>query len=286
MRKRGLTFEQDKIVVGGGIRALLYASLRELPVAFTSPVPPFRFDIFPFDNLSKLGFELNETTTSREVWERLMFLLGLSGLVLTSGTGNSLRVADKTLIVASNSSSTKYNFNRLVVFDDKEIKGLPRITKEEKEASRVIDWVNVRSGCGHDIDRLEDDGSDFVKEIIFYPSDRSDNSIWKDLVAISHLTDEQLKDFDYSDTMARFKIIKMMKKAGIRGARNGRDQLRPDRYKYYAIKVEPAERQVYSNDTRYYEQDERFEFCYDSVGEIINNSSPPEGYFRKLSEVF
>ena len=76
----------------------------------------------------------------------------------------------------------------------------------------------------------------------------------------------------------------MMKKAGIRGARNGRDQLRPERYKYYAIKVEPAERIVYSNDVRYYEQDERFEFCYDSVEEIISNSGAPGGYFRKLSE--
>ena len=284
MKQRGLTFEQDKIVVGGCIRSLLYASFRELPVVFASPLPPFRFDLFPFDNLSKLGFELNETTTSREVWERLMFLLGLSGLVLTNGTENNLRVVDKTLVVATDSRSTKYNFNRLVVFDDKEIKGLPRITKEEKEASRVIDWVNVRSGCGHDIDRLEDDGDDFIKEIIFYPSERSDNKNWKDLAAISYLTDEQLKDFDYSDTMARFKIIEMMKKAGIRGARNGRDQLRPGRYKYYAIKVEPAERQVCSNDVRYYEQDERFEFCYDTIEEIIKNSSAPQGYFGKLCE--
>ena len=84
--------------------------------------------------------------------------------------------------------------------------------------------------------------------------------------------------------MARFKIIEMMKKAGIRGARNGRDQLRPERYKYYAIKVEPAERLVCSNDTRYYEQDERFEFCYDSIKEIIESSPAPQGYFSKLCE--
>ncbi len=287
MKKGGLTFEQDKIVVGGCVKALLYASLRELPVVFSRPAPPFRFDLFPANNLSKLGFELDETTTSREVWERLMFLLGLSGLALTSGFESSLRVDGKTLVVSSGSRSIRYNFNKLVIFDDKEIKGLPRIAKEEKASSRVIDWVNVRSGCSHDFHRLEDDGSSFVREIIFYPSERSDNKNWKDLAAVSYLTDEQLNDFDYSDTMARFKIVDMMKKAGIRGARNGRDQLRPGKYKYYAVKVEPAERQVISRNVRYYEPDERFDFCYDSDRENYRNrNAAPRGYISKLCEVF
>ena len=96
----------------------------------------------------------------------------------------------------------------------------------------------------------------------------------------------QLRDFDYSDTMAKFKIKDMMKQAGIRGARNGRDQKRPDKYKYYAIKVEPAEREVISRNVRHYEPDERFEFRYDSIEELITNASPPSGYLRKLCEAF
>ena len=84
--------------------------------------------------------------------------------------------------------------------------------------------------------------------------------------------------------MAKFKIKDMMKQAGIRGARNGRDQKRPDKYKYYAIKVEPAEREVISRNVRHYEPDERFEFCYDSIEELIANASPPSGYLRKLCE--
>jgi len=286
MKKGGLTFEQDEIVVGGCVKALLYASFRELPVVFTRPIPPFRFDLFPADNLSKLGFELDETTTTREVWERLMFILGLSGLVLTNGLESSLRVDDRVLIVSAGPRPVKHNFRKLVIFDDRQIKGLPRITEEKEETNRVIDWVNVRSGCRHDFDRLEDDGSDFVREILFYPSDRSDNKNFKDLAAISYLTNEQLRDFDYSDTMAKFKIKDMMKQAGIRGARNGRDQKRPDKYKYYAIKVEPAEREVISRNIRHYEPDERFEFRYDSVEELIANASPPSGYLRKLCEAF
>ena len=108
----------------------------------------------------------------------------------------------------------------------------------------------------------------------------------KDLAAISYLTDEQLADFDYSDTMVKFKVTKMMKEAGIRGARNGRDVNNPERYKYYAVKVEPAERQVFTDVVRTFKPDDRFEFCYDTLEDIVSNIKKPEHYLGKLSESF
>jgi len=283
--KRGkLVFEKDQIVVGGDIRSLLYAAIHELPIVFHRPVSPFRFDLLPNPHLANLGFEVTEELTARQVWERLMFLLGLSGLVLSPEGPNSLRVDENKLVISTDAKSYQYNFKKLIVFDDQEITGLPRVKKETRGTNRVIDWVNVRSGCRHEHDYLSDSQNNFIKEIFFYPSDRSDNSKLKDLVAISYLSDTQLEDFDYSDTMARFKILKMMKEAGIRGARNGRDQKNPQRYKYYAVKVEPAERIVERDVTRYYEEDDRFLFIYDSVDDILNTSSKPKGYLGKLCE--
>ena len=120
----------------------------------------------------------------------------------------------------------KFNFNKLVIFDDEKVSGLPRIKKETKGKNRVLDWVNVRSGCSHSVLHLHSD-EDFVKEIIFYPTDRSDNRNLKDLVAISYLTDEEVNDFNFSDTMVKFKVTEMMKEAGIRGTqRSGRQQPR------------------------------------------------------------
>ena len=46
------------------------------------------------------------------------------------------------------------------------------------------------------------------------------------------LNEQQLRDFEYSDTYARFKTLAMMKEAGIRGARNGKDANRPGKYIY------------------------------------------------------
>ena len=168
---RTLTFDKDSIVVGGCIRALLYAFFHELPVVFTKPDPPFRFDPLPDCDVSKLGLESRERT-QLEIWERLVFLLGMAGNLPVVHDDNKLRVSENTLTVTSGNTATKFNFNKLVIFDDKQVKGLPRVEREEKEKNRVIDWVNVRSGCSHDIPYLVDDKGLFVKEIIFYPTDR------------------------------------------------------------------------------------------------------------------
>ena len=285
VKQKGLTFEQDRIVVGGCIRSLLYAFFHELPIIFVRPHPPFRFDDFPDCDVGALGLERKERT-QLEVWERLVFLLGLSGKMPINSRDNKLRIVDNVLTVTSGNAATKFNFNKLVIFDDEQVKGLPRVKREEKKKNTVFDWVNVRSGCNHDIPHLVDNEGFFVNKIIFYPTERSDNKKHKDLVAISHLTDQQLQDFDFSDTMARFKIIKMMKEAGIRGARNGRDVKNPEKYKYYAVKVEPAEREVFSNNKRFYESDERFDFRYDTLEEILSSAQRPKGYLKKLCEAF
>jgi hypothetical protein len=134
------------------------------------------------------------------------------------------------------------------------------------------------------------DGDDFINKVIFYPTQRAENKNFKDLYAESYLTDEQLADFDYSETMARFKILKMMKAAGMRGERNGRNPKYPENssvpYKYYAIKIEPAERVVYSATKRIYEPDPRFEFRYDTIEEALANAKRPKGYLGKLSKKF
>ena len=78
----------------------------------------------------------------------------------------------------------------------------------------------------------------------------------------------------------------MMKEAGIRGARNGKDVNNPDRYKYYAVKVEPAQRTIERNVKRYYQEDGRFDFRYDTLEELLENLKRPQGYLSKISEAF
>ena len=277
-------YQKDTIVIGGCLAALLYAFKNSLPVIFANPKPPFRYDKIEKEyDLSFLGLEPFESYYQRQVWERLLVLLGLSGNLPLSDNASGLRIVDNLLTVTTNNHRVaKFEFNKLVVFDDEGVTGLPPISGEIKEKNRVIDWVNIRQGAKHQHDELDGD-DDFVSKVIFYPSDRHDNKKLKDLVAISYLTDEELLSHDYSDTMVKFKVTKMMKAAGIRGTRNGRDVNNPDKYKYYAIKIEPSERIIEPDVKRYYEPDERFEFKYDSVFDLLREPKTPENYLGKLS---
>ena len=283
----------DTVVIGGSLQAFLYAYANNLPVIFVDKKPPFEFD--EVDNLDFEGLGLqysyNEGRKYSEryggkekrhlrLWERIGFLLGVAGLMPLSDLAESIRIQDNQL---------KINFNKLVIFDDEKVSGLTATTKQEKSKNRVIDWFSVRSGCNHEVAHLVDP-EDFINKIIFYPTKRSENRNLKDLYAESYLTDEQLTNFDYSETMARFKILKMMKEAGMRGERNGRNPKYPERssvpYKYYAIKIEPSERVIYSATKRFYDPDSRFEFRYDTIDEALANTKKPEGYLGKLSEKF
>lgn len=293
----------DTVVIGGNLQAFLYAYTNSLPIVFVDGKPPFEFDEVDSLDFEGLGLRYSynkgriysERYGGKEkrhlrLWERIGFLLGVAGLMPLSNFAESIRVQDNQLKIATERQRTaKINFNKLVVFDDESISGLPNVRKSEKGNNRVIDWFNVRSGCNHSFDLLEDP-DDFVNKVVFYPTKRSENRKLKDLYAESYLTDEQLSDFDYSETMARFKILKMIKAAGIRGERNGRNPLYPERstvpYKYYAVKIESAERAVYSATKRFYEPDPRFEFRYDTIEEALANVKKPEGYLGKIGDLF
>ena len=278
-------YEKSQIVIGGCLSSLLYAYKNDLPVIFINPRPPFRYDKIESEyDLSFLGLPPFEIYYQKQVWERLLLLLGLSGNLPLSSNTAGLRVVDNLLTVTTeNHRVVKFKFDRLIIFDDVDLTGLPPMAGQIAAKNRVIDWVNVRSGCTHSHAELKT-ADNFVNHIIFYPSDRTDNSNLKDLVSVSYLTDEELQDHEYSDTMVKFKVQKMMKEAGIRGARNGRDVKNPNKYKYYAVKIEPSERVVEKDIKRYYEPDERFEFHYEGVLDLLKDPKRPPGYLGKLSE--
>ena len=245
----------DTVVIGGNLPAFLYAYTNNLPIIFVDGKPPFEFDEVDSLDFEGLGLRYSynkgriysERYGGKEkrhlrLWERIGFLLGVAGLMPLSNFAESIRVQDNQLKIATERQRTaKINFNKLVVFDDESISGLPNVRKSEKGNNRVIDWFNVRSGCSHSFDLLEDP-DDFVNKVIFYPTKRSENRQLKDLYTESFLTDEQLQDFDYSDTMARFKVLKMMKAAGIRGAKNG--FTKTGIQNRYAAKIEHSYREV------------------------------------------
>lgn len=282
-------YSHDTIVIGGGLNALLYSFFHGYPCLCVEPRIPFRFDFA--DNKSDFEFLGIYTGNMRQAWERLAFTLSLSGQLPMGNKPASINIKENLLKVPThNSRLGKFSFERLVIFDDGRTTGLPAMRSQAIEKSRVIDWFDVRSGMEHDHDFLET-ADNFIKEVYFYPSERfglqKGSRTRKDLVAISYLEPDQVPSFDYSDTMARFKIIQMMKDAGIKGARNGRDTYNPNIYRYYSPKIESVERQIETRIRNYYSRDDRFEFLYDTPAEVIEKYfCDPGNYASKINKIF
>mgnify|MGYP003647340084 FL=1 len=292
-----MNIHYEKVVVGGSLEAFAYAFKHCLPVLYTNLKPPFKFDYLQ----SGVDFDLNinpppnvlktasGTTTfgpsKLQVWQKLLFVLSVSGKVIYGDTVRSAQVdGDEIQLSCDGTHRKSITFDQAIIFDDEKIIGLPAIKKQTKHKNIVYDWVNIVSGGSHEYDFLQYD-DEFVNVIHFYPSERNDNTRLKDLVSVSYLTDEQLIDFSYSDTYVRFKLLDLFKELGIRGARNGRDVNRPGHYKYYAVKLEPSDRQVVRRVVNEYESDERLVFNYEDFSEIVKQPTVLEGYLKRICKI-
>ena len=291
---RDINIECDKLVIGSTLEALTYSYLNNIPFISCRLCPPHRFEYFnQMDDLSIFGIKNNSRTIQTNfegqtvgsdkirLWERLFFYLSVAGLSPLTDKAESLRITDNVLKASTaNARMVKMHFNQLIVFDDKNVHGLG-LHKIENKKFKVYDWFDVRSGMKHDYDQLEDT-TDFVNHIIFYSSDRvSGEHNFKDAVAVSSLTQEQLDDFEYSDINARFKTLYLMKQAGIRGARNGRDMLNKARFKYYTVKIENTHREIIKP-RNIYEPLDNITFNYDSFNDIIDKNPLKKSYVSQI----
>ena len=289
-------YHHDNLVIGGGLNAIIFAYLKGYPLVTNRDVLPFRFNYFDCDvDLSKLclGLEkihLQEKTlgpSKLDVYKHLNFVLSLGGLLpLGNGFFSSRLKEDNLLkITTKNSRMIQIKFDHLYIFNDDNIAGLPEpVESLDEDMFKVFDWIDVTS-TAHPHQYLKTE-ENFIREVFFYPTERTDgyHPDKKDLVAISYLNGEQLKDYEYSDTYAKFKVLAILKEMGIRGQRNGRDMLDKTKYKYYALKVKPYRREVVSLQKNLYDDIDNIEFMYQSEEDILNdNSIEEEHYVHRLN---
>jgi len=218
--------------VGGSLSALMYAYINDYSVFFAEPEIPFRFDYlknhtslnFPLTSksLTTFGEEMQVGLPKQHLWDRLFFLLSLGGKIPLSNMCNKMRY-DGNSLVCSNEYSKIFEvvFDRCHYFGENNAEGLVSKNTLDEDIYLCYDYIAFNSGGKHEIDFIHTD-DDFVSEIWFYSSDRIDgNTPVRDVCTVSRLTESQLLDFDYSETMVRFKVLKIMKDNGMRGKLSG-----------------------------------------------------------------
>ena len=278
--------KHSNIVVGSCLNAVVYAFLNNYPLLLNKYEPPLPFELFPHDtDLDVFGIDKVEIklmtpegvrkfgNSKSELWKRLCYSLSLSGLMPLSNNASSMRLEGEILkVFPSNAKMIKFNFSQLHIFNGEGVEGL--INYSDNVLYQVADWIDVRSGMVHKYDRIEST-SPFVNCIHFYPSERIEgNHNKKDLVAISHLTKEQLNDINYSDTYVRFKTRDMMKQLGLKGKRNGKNPNYPHSsatpYKYAPLTLENNRREVRIISHGSYEDKKNVSFVNYTVEELCN----------------
>tara|TARA_R110000824_G_scaffold150209_6_gene320746 strand:+ start:4883 stop:5680 length:798 start_codon:yes stop_codon:yes gene_type:complete len=260
---KAFKYQFDKIVVGGNLGALSYCCKHNIPLLINRADPPRRFE-----------------PDKSELWDKLYFLLSLSGLNLLGDMASTVRILGNELSVATKGlKNIKMNFNELTVFDDRFVTGLPMPIKEKNEFI-VLDWMDATRCTSHNYKHLFTKNN-FVKEVHFYPTDRIDGNHTnkKDLVAVSYLTKEQLQNFEYSDTYARFKVEKLLKENGIIGSKNGFQNGKPINY---ALKLKVKKRETQKRYMHLYNDTENIKFKYENT---LQNKISHLEYISKLNNM-
>lgn len=280
-----------EIVIGGGLSAVLYAYCTDSVLLRSEDLGPPPFDFFEAGvdlsalNVEAKRFELCSNSdykivgaSKRELWERLSFIKSICGGLPFSDKIVSIRIdrAARLLTVSGRGTSTDFEYDKLRIFGDKNVHGIsdlqvfsePEVIEDKKY--KVYDWFDVRSGCRHKFDYISTE-DDFVRELFFYPSARvhGRHDDLKDVVSVSYLNKNQLNSVEYSDTYARLKVKQIMKDHGIRGTRNGRDTKNPEKFKYYALRLESSSRDICEVQKNSYHDAEDIIFDYRTPEEIL-----------------
>ena len=228
-------FYFDELVLGGSLTALLYAYKKNLPILIDVAHVPFVLEETPMHwDLSFLGFKKGGEHKKSQVWDRLSFLLAMSGLVIFPNNIQSFRLQDnKIQIIGLDNKKMHAHFNKLVEFD-----------RDTKDYLMVYDWFAVHSGSRHDWEVIPNPSSDLCHLLLFHRSTRPrTRKDVKDVCAVSRVSREDLNCIEWSNTYTRIKTLQMMKEVGIRGRANGYDK--KGRTLHYAIDIEHMYREVF-----------------------------------------
>ena len=224
-----------KIITGGSLESLFYAYIHETPIVLTQPYVPFELDVVEDSSLFELlGYTAEIPLTKVQVWDRLVFVLSMAGLVMMPNNVRSVRQERNKIIFSLNDNS------RFIVAYERKISFDKHLDKEVD----VYDWFDIRSGAKTELQEINDPENNLVHKIIFYDSQRkgTGGKGFKDLVSLSRMQKAELHEYENSESYVRLKTLQMMKEEGMRGRPNGYNKRGIQQF--YAINIEHMHREI------------------------------------------
>jgi hypothetical protein len=206
-------------------------------------------------------------------WSRLQIAMALSGRLINHKHPNNIRITENQIKISTHGSLHKYDFGHCKIFDTTNLHLENEIKTHHPSSYTVYDDFEVSIlGGKHNYLEPKISNDTFAREVHFYISDRVDGANYiTDCVVESLLTREELHDFEYSDSMARFAVLRHLDFIGIRG--NFMKLYKTGMPKYRKPKVIHQNRVVIKKEQNVYEDSERVKFLNFSMREILNEFS-------------
>ena len=203
--------------------------------------------------LNKLSFPLEfEDDITKEAYALLYTKLMLHGRTIGGDSVTNSRISDDYLFVVCKSNIVnKLEYENLFIFCDENISGLPE-TKEVVGLYEVLDYMKPITLLAKEEKTVIKTGDQFVSEINVVKRHRTSPV---HVYVKSSLDEKQLSDFDYSDTMAKFKSEHVLKEHGFIGTAVG--ARRP------SVALETVHREIHKKMDHYHET-EKIKFLYGS----------------------
>ena len=150
-----------------------------------------------------------------EEWALKLYNLYELCLVPFSDKVQSVRVVDEQNIIKVYTEHNVFivEYERLHVFDDAGVTGYN--LSRELDYYRVIDWFDCQGLRDLDFQNIKTNEK-FVHTVSFFKTNRIDgDQRYLDLLCESYLAEDDLKNFNFGNTMARLKIESMLKERGV-----------------------------------------------------------------------
>jgi len=234
-------YSWGEVVIGNNLASFVYAKKNECKLIVNGLEEVFQFDLFKNrEILESLNYDMM-IANKKTLIDQTLFDLCLEGKAPINRKVRAIRVepeSNSLNVIVADTTRVRIGYERLRVFDDNLVSGLPFEVRQKTNINIVYDWFS--SNINKDIHFLElhDEGSALVRKTIIRKRPRNL------VIAQSFLSDKQLKKFDFSDTMSRFRLEKILKQNEIKGPRNGFYRNKPDVSRYRPIKLDFVKREV------------------------------------------
>jgi len=163
-----------------------------------------------------------EPSDKKLAWGLLYYKLMMDGKIIGGDYVNAIRIDDDDIIVACrNNIINRIAYDKVTLFNDENVMGLPDQVKETDHYV-VTDAMYAVSFVFKDDCFTLKTGDELVSEIHIHKD--YVNSPAK-IAVVSNLSKKQLHDFNFSDTMAKFKTETLLKQSGFMGSFNSRDEI-------------------------------------------------------------